>query len=327
MGKVEDAKARHRALCEELGVDSITDVNRIISDGKIKELIGICEKRHERSFEEMAAQIARRGSRAVFIAGPSASGKTTTARRLQNKLNALGINAVSISLDDYYKEIPDMPLNAEGEPDYEALESIDYKRFNENIADLASGREAVMPHFDFTHRKAIHDARRLKLDDNELVIVEGIHGLNPRLADNIGDNVKFRIYCTALCALDDADGERIPSHKLRMARRLVRDYYFRSSDYRVTFDLWTNQETSAERNIYPYSDAADVIFNSSLIYELNVYRPHLLKVLSDVDDDYEFADEARYLLRLAKSLAPLDESAVPEASLAREFIGGSSIKY
>ncbi len=327
MGKVEDAKAKHRALCVDLGIDSVTDINRIIANGNIGGLIDICEARHARAFKSIANQIHEKGSRAVFIAGPSASGKTTTAYRLKSELNALGLNSISVSLDDYYKLPEDMPKNADGEPDFEALESIDYRRFNSDLADLAYGREAIMPRFDFKHGVRIPEARRLKLGENELLIVEGIHGLNPKLADNIGENVKFRLYCTALCGLSDKDGVRIPSHKLRMARRLVRDYYFRSSDYKVTLDLWTNQETSAERNIYPYSETADVIFNSSLIYEFNVYRPHLLKVLDGVSDDYEFAGEALYLRNLALSLKPFGEAQVPEESLVREFIGGSSIEY
>ena len=327
MGTIDEQKERHRLWCEGLGIKSTADVNRMIDEGKIGELIGICEERHARELVNIAEAIREKGSRAVFIAGPSSSGKTTTALKLQMYLNTIGIHAVPISLDDYYIDIAAMPKNSEGKPDYEALESIDYRRFNENLAELAAGGETVMPGFNFTQRKVIPEARKLKLRENEIVIVEGIHALNPKLADNIGENEKFRLYCTALSALNDENGERIPSHKVRQARRLVRDYYFRSSDYKITFGLWQNQETSAERNIYPYADTADVVFNSSLAYELNVYRRHLLKVLDGAAEDYEFIGEARYLQRLAETLKTIDDEAVPELSLIREFIGGGTLKY
>lgn len=327
MGAVDEQKALYRRWYEKLGIKSTTDINRLIDEGRTEMLIGECEARHSKQLKNIAETIQKKGSRAVFIAGPSSSGKTTTALKLQICLKEIGIDAVSMSLDNYYLENDKMPKNAAGEPDFEALESIDYRRFNENLADLAAGREAIMPEFDFAHRKVIPEARKLRLGENEIVIVEGIHGLNPKLAENIGENVKFRLYCTALCALCDGDGEPIHSHHLRMARRLVRDYYFRSSDYKITFGLWTNQETSAERNIYPHSDSADMIFNSALAYEWNLYRPHLLKVLDGVEEDYEFIKEVRYLRNLVKSLRSIDEKLVPNTSLAREFIGGSALKY
>ena len=327
MGVVDEQKKLYRLWYEQMGIKSTADINRIIDMGKIGELIDACEARHTRGISDIAKEIAKKRSRVVFIAGPSSSGKTTTALKLQMRLNEIGINAVSVSLDDYYMDSASMPKNAAGGPDFEALESIDYRRFNENLSDLTAGREAVMPEFSFTKRAVIPEARRLRLRENELVIVEGIHALNPKLGDNIGENEKFRLYCTALCALDDENGKKIPSLKLRQARRLVRDFYFRNSDYKVTFGLWTNQETSARKNIYPYSDTADAVFNSALAYEWNVYRPHLLKVLDGADEDYEFIDDIRYLRELAKSLTAVDEDIIPKASLVREFIGGGTLKY
>ena len=327
MGIIDEQRALYGQWCERLGITSTADINRAIGDGKIGELIKICEERHARGLSDIAKTIAERNNRAVFIAGPSSSGKTTTALKLQMYLETLGIRAVPISLDDYYIENDLMPKNAAGEPDFEALESIDYRRFNENLADLTAGREVIMPEFSFTKKKIIPEARKLKLSENEIVIVEGIHALNPKLAANIGENEKFRLYCTALSVICDERGERIPSHKVRQSRRLVRDYYFRSSDYKITFGLWQNQETSAERNIYPFADMADAVFNSSLLYELNVYRPHLMKVLDGVEDKYEFIGEVRYLKTLAESLKTIDDNAVPEMSLIREFIGGGTLKY
>ena len=327
MGKIDELVERYRLWCERLGIKSTADINRVIDSGKINALINACETRHMQELSDIASAIRKKGSRAVFIAGPSSSGKTTTALKLQLHLNTLGIHAVPISLDDYYIDRDKMPKNAEGKPDYEALESIDYCRFNENLADLTAGREAVMPAFDFVTKKMITEARKLKLRGNEIVIVEGIHALNPALAAGIGDNEKFRLYCTALSALKDENGDRIPSHMVRMTRRLVRDYYFRDSDYKTTLDLWPNQETSAERNIYPYTDKADVIFNSSLAYEMNVYRDHLLKVLDGVSEDYEFISDVRYLKNLAEGLKTIDDKYVPGLSLIREFIGGGTLEY
>ena len=327
MGIIDEQIERHRLWCEGLGIQSTEDINRLIDGGKINELISVCEERHEHELADIASAIRQRGSRAVFIAGPSSSGKTTTALKLQSHLKMLNINAVSVSLDDYYMENELMPKNAAGEPDFEALESIDYRRFNENLADLTAGREVIMPEFSFTRKKVIPEAKKMKLRENEIVIVEGIHALNPKLAENIGENEKFRLYCTALSTLKDKSGERIPSHMVRLTRRLVRDYYFRSSDYRITFALWPNQEISAERNIYPYADSADVVFNSSLLYELNVYREHLLKVLDGAGGDYEFIEDVQYLRNLAKSLKTISGADVPELSLIHEFIGGGTLKY
>ena len=327
MGIIDENKAQYRLWCEQSGIKSTSDINRIVDEGKISGLIDICEERHARELARIADAIRGKNSRAVFIAGPSSSGKTTTAHKLQTYLDKIGIRAVSVSLDDYYLENDMMPKNAEGEPDFEALESIDYKRFNENLSDLTAGREAVMPEFSFTEKKVIPNARTLRLRENEIVIVEGIHALNPKLAEGIGEDEKFRLYCTALSVLNDENGERIPSHRVRQARRLVRDYYFRSSDYKITFGLWTNQETSAERNIYPYTDTADMIFNTSLMYELNVYRPHLLKILDGVEENYGFIGEVRYLQNLAEDLKTIDDAAVPDMSLVREFIGGGTLKY
>lgn len=327
MGIIDNQKEQYRLWCGRLGIKSAADINRVIDEGKIGGLIKICEERHANVLAHIAEEIREGCSRAVFIAGPSSSGKTTTALKLQMCLGRLGIRAVSVSLDDYYMENEKMPKNAAGEPDFEALESIDYRRFNENLADLAAGREVIMPEFSFTQKRVIPDARKLRLRENEIVIVEGIHALNPALADSLGENEKFRLYCTAISGIDDENGGRIPSHKIRQARRLVRDYYFRSSDYKITFGLWQNQETSAERNIYPYAETADAVFNSSLLYELNVYRKHLLKVLDGVEDDYGFIGEVRYLTRLAEGLKTIDDAAVPDESLVREFIGGGTLKY
>ncbi|MCD8390359.1 MAG: nucleoside kinase, partial [Firmicutes bacterium] len=274
---------------------------------------------------EIAEQIKASGKKVILISGPSSSGKTTFAYKLRLHLKVLGRHAYPVSLDDYYIEKCDMPKNQEGKPDYEALESIDYKRFNENIADLTAGRETSLPGYDFTKSAVIKDSKRLKLEKHEMIIVEGIHGLNPKIAENIGDNLKYKIYCTPLMVLNDNDGKRIPSRSTRIIRRLVRDTYFRNTSYTETFDLWGNQEIGSQKNVFPYTDSADVLFNSSLLYEYSVYKKHLLSIFKDARGDNKYITNINALRDLVNCFSEIDDDDVPKISLVREFIGGSTL--
>lgn len=325
MTRIESCVEEYARWSERLGITKISDINKIINDGNYYDLINVSEAWHEQKISEIALSIKNSGRKVILIAGPSSSGKTTFALKLQLHLKVLGIRAVPISLDNYYIDKADMPKNEEGEPDFETPESINYKRFNENLWDLVNGKETVIPRFDFETAKIIEDAKHLKLNPHEVIIVEGIHGLNPLLADTVADNMKYRIYCSALSALKTDSGERIRSRTNRMIRRLIRDNYFRNSDYRVTFSLWPNQERGGEKYIFPFTDTADVIFNSSLLYEFSVYREHLLKMLEIAPDDDRDIETINYLRSLIKSFEPIKSEDVPRTSLVREFIGGGTL--
>lgn len=325
MDRIETSLAEYKSWIRKLGISAISDVNRIIRDGRVSWLVNVSEIWHEQNISEIAKAIQSNSAykRLIFISGPSSSGKTTFATRLQLHLRVLGIRAVSISLDDYYIDNEAMPKNREGKPDFEALEAIDYMRFNENVEDLINGKEAILPIYSFGKRP--NSERRMRLKDDEVIIVEGIHGLNEKLAANIPGENKYKIYCSALTALSMDDGTRIKSRTNRLIRRLIRDYYFRSSSYSFTLSLWPHVEEGAVKNIYPYTDTADIIFNSSLLYEPAVYRQFLNKIFKDVTEDDEYYETIFGLLSLVNSFEHIEPEIVPRTSLIREFIGGSSL--
>jgi uridine kinase len=231
-----------------------------------------------------------------------------------------GINAVPISLDDYYFERDKIPRGKDGNPDYETLEAINYGLFNENINDLINGKEVTLPRYDFDTAKLIPNAHTLSLKKHEVIIVEGIHGLNPKLAAEIDDDRKFKIYCTALTGITDDNGVRIKSSTTRKIRRIIRDSYFRGADWSETLALWPNQEYGSEKYIFPYTDSADVLFNSSLLYEFCVYREHLEKLLENADNE-----ETEALLELVGQFLPIEREYTPSSSIIREFVGGSTL--
>ncbi len=325
MDRIEKALAEYKAWCEKLGIITISDVNKLIREGRVGWLVNISEIWHEQNISDIAQKIRHNIARkkVILISGPSSSGKTSFANRLQLHLKVLGINAVSISLDNYYIDPADMPKNDEGNPDLEALESIDYLRFNRNIEELIRGGQATIPLFNFANNQT--GERKLRLQTNEVIIVEGIHGLNEKLTAGIQSDHKYKIYCSALSALSTDDGQRIKSRTNRMIRRLIRDYYFRNSGYHKTFELWPGVEAGAQKNIYPYTDSADIIFNSSLLYELAVYKIHISKIFDGVTAADPYYAEISGLLSLVDRFESIDASATPGMSLVREFVGGSTL--
>lgn len=326
MTRVEQCLSRYKTWCERLNISTVSDMNRIISEGKAAKLINLSEIWHEQNISEIAKKIYDHPhKKIILVSGPSSSGKTSFATRLQLHMRVLGIKAVRISLDDYFLPIKDMPLNDEEKPDYEAFESINYKLFNENIKDLIDGKEVGMPRFDFEETVSIPDAFKMKLDDNEIIIVEGIHALNEKIGMSVPDENKYRVYCTALTSLSFDDGKRISSSKTRLIRRTVRDFYFRNTKADFTFELWPNVEKGAEKNIYPYTDSADIVFNSSLLYEFGVYNRHLAKVFENITLSDEHEKLKNSMLDITEKFLSLDEGLICPTSLIREFIGGSTL--
>lgn len=328
MTNIEKSMAEYKAWCKKLGIETISDVNKIIDAGGANWLINVSEIWHEQKISEISKAIKDNieNKKIILISGPSSSGKTSFATKLQLHLKVLGINAVSISLDNYYKKDKDMPLNNEGKPDYEALESIDYQLFNEHVKDLIEGKEVTMPIYHFGNSDIEDDCITMQLDPDDVIIVEGIHGLNPKLTENIPNENKYKIYCSALSALSMDDGVRIKSRTTRLIRRLVRDFYFRNSSHKLTFELWPHVEEGSLRNVFPYTHTADIIFNSSLLYELCVYKKFFNEVCSDVpkdDPNYETIESLRTLLESFKPITAIENT--PPTSLVREFVGGSTL--
>ena len=314
-----------------MGVPTIGAVNARALAGDAGGMIKIAEAFHERKFAEVADAIQEahrtRGVRMVLISGPSSSGKTTSAKRLGIQLGVLGLRPVMISLDDYFVEREKTPRDENGQYDYEALEAIDLELFNDHLHRLLQGQSVDIPRYDFiTGRRTQHDTP-LTLDERSILIIEGIHGLNPRLTPSVPDAVKFKIYISCFTSVAMDNLSRIATTDNRLLRRLTRDYRQRGSDALQTLSRWASVRRGEERHIFPYQENADVMFNSSLFYEISALRPFAEKILREVPDTVPEFDEARRMLKFLDNFIPITSDEIPPTSILREFIGGSSFKY
>ena len=314
-----------------MGVPTIGAVNARALAGDAGGMIKIAEAFHERKFAEVADAIQEahrtRGVRMVLISGPSSSGKTTSAKRLGLQLGVLGLRPVMISLDDYFVEREKTPRDENGQYDYEALEAIDLELFNDHLRRLLQGQSVDIPRYDFiTGRRTQHDTP-LTLDERSILIIEGIHGLNPRLTPSVPDAVKFKIYISCFTSVAMDNLSRIATTDNRLLRRLTRDYRQRGADALQTLSRWASVRRGEERHIFPYQENADVMFNSSLFYEISALRPFAEKILREVPDTVPEFDEARRMLKFLDNFIPITSDEIPPTSILREFIGGSSFKY
>ena len=314
-----------------MGVPTIGAVNARALAGDAGGMIKIAEAFHERKFAEVADAIQEahrtRGVRMVLISGPSSSGKTTSAKRLGLQLGVLGLCPVMISLDDYFVEREKTPRDENGQYDYEALEAIDLELFNDHLHRLLQGQSVDIPRYDFiTGRRTQHDTP-LTLDERSILIIEGIHGLNPRLTPSVPDAVKFKIYISCFTSVAMDNLSRIATTDNRLLRRLTRDYRQRGADALQTLSRWASVRRGEERHIFPYQENADVMFNSSLFYEISALRPFAEKILREVPDTVPEYDEARRMLKFLDNFIPIPSDEIPPTSILREFIGGSSFKY
>ena len=314
-----------------MGVPTIGAVNARALAGDAGGMIKLAEAFHERKFAWLADTIYEaavdRGIRMVLISGPSSSGKTTSAKRLGIQLGVLGLRPVMISLDDYFVDREKTPKDANGDYDYEALEAIDLELFNDHLRRLIGGESVDIPRYDFiTGRRMQHD-QPLTLDERSILIIEGIHGLNPRLTPSIPDSQKFRIYISCFTSVAMDNLSRIATTDNRLLRRLTRDYRQRGADAVSTLSRWASVRRGEEKHIFPYQENADVMLNSSLLYEISVLRPFAEKILREVPDTVPEYDEARRMLKFLDNFTPIPPDEIPPTSILREFIGGSSFQY
>ena len=314
-----------------MGVPTIGAVNARTLAGDAGGMIKLAEAFHERKFAWVADTIydavVSRGIRMVLISGPSSSGKTTSAKRLGIQLGVLGLRPVMISLDDYFVDREKTPLDENGDYDYEALEAIDLELFNDHLARLIRGESVDIPRYDFiTGRRTWHNAP-LTLDERSILIIEGIHGLNPRLTPSIPDAQKFRIYISCFTSVAMDNLSRIATTDNRLLRRLTRDYRQRGADALSTLSRWASVRRGEEKHIFPYQENADIMLNSSLFYEISVLRPFAEKILREVPDTVPEYDEARRMLKFLDNFIPIAPDEIPPTSILREFIGGSSFQY
>ncbi len=327
MARIDDCILEYREWCNKLGIVTVSDLNRIISQGRVNWLINVSEIWQEQKISEIAKQIKDniKTKKIIMISGPSSSGKTSFANRMALHLKVLGINACAISLDDYYLPRERVPLDEKGNYDFETIEALDYDLFNQNVYDLIEGKRAELPMFDFKTSAPRAETRPMTLGEDEVIIVEGIHGLNDKLTSNIPSDNKYRIYCTALTALCRDDGSKIKSRTTRLIRRLIRDYNFRSTGVEHTLAQWPMVERGAEKFIFPFTDSADIIFNSSILYEHCVYKIYLNELLFGLGDEYSGYESTADLIGLINSFKHIDREFVPKTSLVREFVGGSTL--
>ena len=329
--KMFDVFHQYQSWVEIMGVPTVGQLNSKVLAGDASELIKIAEAFHENKLAQVAGCVAEanreRGVRLVLISGPSSSGKTTFAKRLGVQLRVLGLNPVLISLDDYFVDREKTPRDENGEYDYEALEAIDLEQFNDHLKRLERGESVDIPRYDFISGTPQWHDNPLQLDERSVLIVEGIHGLNPALTPGVPESRKFKIYvsCFTSVALDNVS--RIATSDNRLLRRLTRDYRTRGNDALSTLARWESVRRGEEKHIFPYQENADVMFNSSLFYEISVLRRFAEPILREVPDTVPEYGEAKRMLKFLDNFIPISPEEIPPTSLLREFIGGSSFKY
>ena len=329
--KMFDIFHEYHMWVDIMGVPTVGRLNSKVLAGDGGELIKVAEAFHEKKIADIADRIDEanisRGTRMVLISGPSSSGKTTTAKRLGIQLRILGLNPVLISLDDYFVERDKTPLDENGDYDFEALEAIDLELLASDLKRLFAGESVDVPRYDFiTGTRKRHDSP-LKLDERSILIMEGIHGLNPALTPGIPREQKFCIYVSCLTSVAMDNMNRIATTDNRLLRRLTRDYYTRGHDAAATLQRWPSVRRGEERHIFPYQENADVMFNSSLFYEISVLRSKVEPILREVPDTLPEYGEAKRLLKFLDNFIPIASDEIPPTSILREFIGGSSFKY
>ncbi len=311
---------------ELMGCETVSHLNELVKSGKIRELIRVNEALHEKRFSEIADMISARGAKAVMLAGPSSSGKTTSANRLATQLRVHGKTPILMSLDDYYIDRDKLDPGPDGQVDLEHINTLDTELFGIHLRDLLEGKEVELPTFNFKTGKREWHGHKLRLTDRTVIIVEGLHGLNPSLLpDGLDHNLVFRLYVTPLLALNLDDHNRIPSSYLRLLRRTVRDFESRGSSVQRTLSMWDSVRRGEERWIFPYQENADVILNSSTLYELCVIKKHIYPLLTPIDASDECYDQVRAMVKVLNYVLEADvDDEIPPTSIVREFIGGNS---
>lgn len=311
-----------------LGVYTLDKINEVIRQGKGKELILLSEALHEKKISQIADLIAtNKKNRIILIAGPSSSGKTTFAKRLGIQLRLNGIKPKTISVDNYFVERDKTPIDETGKYDFEALQAVDLELLNSDLVKLLNGEEIKLPTFDFKEGRKKYLGNTMKLEDDEVLVMEGIHCLNDNLTPSIPKEQKFKIYISALTVLNIDYYNRISTTDTRIIRRTVRDSQFRGYDAKKTLSAWNSITRGEEKNIYPYQEDADVMFNTSLIYELNALRNYALPLFQKIGKDEEEYSEAKRLCEFLKYFEPINIDDIPKNSLLREFLGGGIFDY
>ncbi len=314
---------------EILNVSTVGNLNSFSLNGKSGDVIKVSEALHEKKIAEIANMIYKLDAdlRVVLVSGPSASGKTTFSKRLGVQLAVNGLRPYQISLDDYFVDREKTPLDEFGEYDFEALEAIDIEYFNQQLFELMQGREIELPGFDFQQGKRKRTGKKLKLEQGDILIVEGIHGMNPGLLTKIDKKYTFNIFISALTQISFDEQTHVSTADNRLFRRIIRDSNYRGYSANETIKRWPSVRRGEEKNIFPYQENADVMFNSATLYELAVLKKYAEPVLKLVPENCEEYSEAKRLLKFLSWFKQIDDAEIPPTSLLREFLGGSSFAY
>lgn len=326
--KMFEVFKEHHRWQSILGIKTVGDFNEAVKNGLATDLINVSEALQEKKISQIADTIAERKEiKVVLIAGPSSSGKTTFCKRLSVQLLASGVKPVQISLDDYFVNRTETPKDENGELDYESIYALNIPLINEQFNALFRGEEVELPKYNFQTGMSEKSGKKLHLGENNILLVEGIHALNPALTEQIADDKKFKIYASALTTILLDDHNYIPTTDNRLLRRIVRDYKYRGCSAQDTIHRWPSVRAGENKWIFPYQEQADVMFNTALLFELAVIKPQAEEVLEQVPENCEEYAEAYRLRKFLKYFAPLPFRNLPPTSLLREFLGGSSFKY
>lgn len=327
--KLHSVFNQHKKWVEIVDVATIGQLNKKIDKGEVHDLVKIGEALHEKELSRLADTILEHynsGARSIFISGPSSSGKTTSSYRLGIQLRVLGLTPVIIGMDNYFVNRDDTPLDDKGRYNYECLEAIDVVFFNQQLNELMEGKEVDIPHYDFIDGRRKFIDNKMKLGDKSIIIVEGIHALNPKTTALIPSEKMYKIYVSAMTSLSMDNTSYISTTDNRLMRRIIRDYHHRGCSALDTLRRWGSVRHGEEMYIFPYQDMADYQFNSSLFFEIGVLRPHLEPLLFDVPPNTEEYSEAVRLLKMLEYFRTIPSDIVPSTSLLKEFIGGSSFE-
>ena len=326
--KLFEIFTEHHKWQDIIGIRTIGDLNKVVDDGNAMGLINVAEALQEKKISHIAEMIAeRKNVRVVLIAGPSSSGKTTTCKRLSIQLIVNGLKPVGISLDDYFVDREKTPRDENGNMDYEHVEALNIPLLNQQLNALMAGEEVELPKYNFQTGKSEKSGRKLRLKGNEVLVVEGIHALNPMLTAQIPEESKFRVYASALTTILLDNHNYVPTTDNRLLRRIIRDYKYRGVSAQETIRRWPSVRAGENKWIFPFQENADVMFNTAMLFELGVIKSQAEPLLELVPEDCDEYSEAYRLLKFLRYIRPIPNRQVPPSSLLREFLGGSSFKY